>query len=172
MSHASSASFFENNSSHGDGHGTDQKIQNANFGKNVDKAVFGSDLAKSKQETRIIRSRILSKEKIDYHLLMALAFHDLPIKKSNQLSSLLGAVVKRCMDPTYHNKFQVKKMHADSHDSGTVNIRGVNSIINALPNPKVISYNQFACIELNETINHMLDHGYELKSLDINSDTD
>ena len=66
-------------------------VENAIFGKNVDKDVFGSDLAKLKQRT--IKSRKLSKEEIDFHLLMALAFHDFPRKK-NPLSSLLGVVVK------------------------------------------------------------------------------
>ena len=88
LSHASSASFFENNSRHGDGGSTDQLVQNGIFGINVDKAVVGSDLAKLKQETRSIRRRELSKEEIDFHfyLLMALAFHDLPRKKSDHLS--------------------------------------------------------------------------------------
>ena len=110
LSHDISASFFENNSRHGDGGGTDQLVQNAILGKNVDKAVFGNDSAKLKQETRTVRSRILSKEEIDFHLLMALAFHDLPRKKSDQLSSFLGAVVKRCMDPTFHDKKDVYRI--------------------------------------------------------------
>ena len=53
---------------------------------------------------------MLSKEEIDFHLLMALAIHDLPRKKSDQLSSFLGAVVKRFLDPIFLDKFQVKKM--------------------------------------------------------------
>ena len=40
LSHDISASFFENNSIHGDGGGTDQLVQNEMCGKNVDKAVF------------------------------------------------------------------------------------------------------------------------------------
>ena len=42
------------------------------------KLFFGNDLAKLKEETRTVRSRMLSKEKIAFHLLMVLAFHDLP----------------------------------------------------------------------------------------------
>ena len=80
--------------------------------------------------------------------------------------------MRRCMDLTFHDKFQVKKMYTESHDIRTKYIRGVNSIMNTLPIPKVISYNQFACIELNETLNHMLGHGYELKSLNVNCDSD
>ena len=86
-------------------------FKNAILGKNVDKAAFGNNLIKLKEETRIVKRRTLSKEEIDFHLLMALASHDHPRKKSDQLSSLLGAVVKRCMDPTFHDKFQVKKMY-------------------------------------------------------------
>ena len=110
LSHDISASFFENNSRLGDGGGTDQLVQNAIFGKNVDKTVFGNDSTKLKQETRTVSSQTLSKEEIDFLFLMALAFHDLPRKKSDQLSSLLGAVVKRCMHLTFHFKFQVKKI--------------------------------------------------------------
>ena len=55
-------------------------VQNVILGKNVNKAVFGSDLAKLKQETRSIRSGALSKEEI-FFMLMALAFHDVPRKK-------------------------------------------------------------------------------------------
>ena len=84
--------------------------QNRILGKNVDKAVFGSDLMKLKQETKSISRRVWSKEDADFHLLMALAFHDLPIKRSDQLSSLLGAIVERCIDPTFHDKFHVKQM--------------------------------------------------------------
>ena len=51
-------------------------------------------------------------------------------------------------------------------------IRKVNSIMNTLLTPKVIGYNQFACINLNEAINHMLGHGLELKSFNINTDRD
>ena len=83
-------------------------VQNAILGKNFDKAVFGSDLAKLKQETISIRSRMLSKEEIDFLMPMALAFHDLPREKSDQLFSLLGEKVKRCMDPTFHVNFKKK----------------------------------------------------------------
>ena len=51
---------------------------------------------------------MLSKAEIDFHLLMTLTLHDLPRKKRDQLSSLLGAVIKRCMDPTFRDKFQEK----------------------------------------------------------------
>ena len=103
---------------------------------------------------------------------MALACHDLPRRKNDQLSSLLGSIVKRCMDPTFHDKFQIKKMYKESHDVMTKYIRGVNSIINTLPFLKVISYNGFVCIELNETINHILGQGIELKSLHIDTNSD
>ena len=66
-------------------------VQNAIFGKNVDKAVFGSDFTKLKQDTRTVRSRMFSKEKFYFYLPMALSFHILPRKKSDQLSCLLGA---------------------------------------------------------------------------------
>ena len=89
--HTSSAWFFENSSRHGDGDSAVRLVQNAILGKNVDKAVFGSDLMKLKQETRSISSRVFSKEKTDFHLLMALLFYDLPRRKSDQLASLLGA---------------------------------------------------------------------------------
>ena len=38
--------------------------------------------------------------------------------------------------------------------------------------PKAINYNQFACIELNETINQMLGRQIELKSLHIDTVSD
>ena len=75
--HARSESFFENNLKHRDGGGTDKLIQNAVPGKNVDRAIFVHDFVKIKQETRSIRSSPFSREKVDFHLLMALAFHDL-----------------------------------------------------------------------------------------------
>ena len=152
LSHDNSASFFENKSGHGDGGSTDQLVQNALLGKTVNKAIFGNDSVKFKHETRTVRSRMLSKEEIDFHLLTALAFHNLPRKKSNQLSSILGVVMKRCMYPTFHDKFQVKKMYTASHDIRTKYISKVDSIMNTLSMPKVISYNQFACIEFNEAI--------------------
>ena len=43
LSHDISALFFENNSRHGDGGGTDQLVKNAILGKKVNKAVFGND---------------------------------------------------------------------------------------------------------------------------------
>ena len=100
LSYEISASFFKNNSRHGDGGSIDPLVQNGILGKNVGTAVFGNDSAK----TRTVRSRMLSKEEIDFNLLMTLAFHDLSRKKSDQLSSLLGAVVKGCMDLTFHDK--------------------------------------------------------------------
>ena len=136
-------------------------VQNASLGINVDKAVFRNNLAKLKQGTRTVRSRTLSMEEIDFYLLMLLA-----------LSSLLVTVVKRCMNLTCNDKRQVKKIYTESHDIRTKYISGVNSIMNTLPIPKVISYNQLSCKDLNETINHMLGNGCELKSLDINCDTD
>ena len=81
LSHASSASLFENNSRYGDGGGTDQTVQKAIFGKKIEKAVFGSYLTKLKQETRSITSRVLSKEEIDFLLLMVLAFHEFQERK-------------------------------------------------------------------------------------------
>ena len=114
-------------------------IRNAILGINVAKAIFESDLMKMKQETRSIRNRTLSKEDIDFHLLISLAFHDLPRKNSDQLASLLEDIVKRCMNPTFHDKFQVKKMYTKSHDTRTKYIRGVISMMNTLSNPKVIS---------------------------------
>ena len=89
---------------------------------------------KLKQETRSVKSRALPK-KVDFHLLIALVFHDLPRKK------MLGAVVKRYMNPTFHDKFQVKKMNLESHGIRTKYVIGVNSIMNTLPIPKIISYN-------------------------------
>ena len=86
-SHDISTLFFEKNSRHGEGGGTDQLVQNAILGKNADKAVFRKDSAKLKQEMRTVRSKTKSKEEIDFHLLMALVFHDLPRKNSDQLSS-------------------------------------------------------------------------------------
>ena len=74
----------------------------------------------------------MSKEEIDFHLLMALAFNDLPRKKSDQLASLLGVVMKRCMDKAFHWKFQVEEMCTESHDIRTKDIKGVNSIMNLL----------------------------------------
>ena len=76
------------------------------------------------------------------------------------------------MDLTFHDKCQVTKMYTESYDIMTKNIRGVISNINTLPILKVISYNLFACRELDETINHMLGNEVELKSLDINCDSD
>ena len=67
---------------------------NVIFGKNVNKALFESDFAALKQETRTVIYRTFYEEENDFHLLICLAFHDLPRKKSNQLSSLLVAVVK------------------------------------------------------------------------------
>ena len=93
-------------------------------------------------------------------------------EKSDQLASLLGATVKRCMAPTFHNKFQVKKIHTESNDKRTKYIRGVNAILNTVPMPKVISYNRFACIQLNESINHILGDEIELKSLHVDIDSD
>ena len=61
LSYASSASFSENNSKHGDGSSDNRLVHNAILGKNVDRAVFGSDLMKIKQETRSIRGRLFSK---------------------------------------------------------------------------------------------------------------
>ena len=95
---------------------------------------------KLKLETRSVKSRALPK-KVDFHLLIALVFHDLPRKKSDHLSNLLGAVVKRYMNPTFHDKFQVKKMNLESHGIRTKYVIGVNSIMNTLPIPKIISYN-------------------------------
>ena len=56
LSHDISASFFENYSRYEDGSGTDQLVQNAILGKNVDKAVFGNDSEKLKQEMCAVRS--------------------------------------------------------------------------------------------------------------------
>ena len=87
--------------------------------------------------TRAVRSRTWSNEEIDFHLPMALD----PKKKSDQLSSMLRVVVKRCMDLTFHDKFQVKKMFPESHNIRTKCIRGINLIMNMLPFPKLIRYN-------------------------------
>ena len=54
--HSNSASFFGNNSRHGDGGGTDQLLQNAMFGKHGDKDVFGSDFMKLKDGSSILWS--------------------------------------------------------------------------------------------------------------------
>ena len=94
LSHTSSASFIENNSRHGDWGGADRLDQNAILDKNVDKAVFGSDLMTMNQETRSIRSRTLSKEEIDIHMIIAIEFYDLLKKNSNQLAILPGAIMK------------------------------------------------------------------------------
>ena len=51
-------------------------------------------------------------------------------------------------------------------------IREVNSIMHTLSIPKVISYNQFTCFQLNEMIPHILSHGVELKSLHNDTDSD
>ena len=80
--------------------------------------------------------------------------------------------MKRCMDPTFHDKFQVRKMYTESHDVRMKFIRGVSSIKNTVPIPKVTSYEQFVCIELNEIISHMLGNGIELKSLHMSCDSD
>ena len=61
---------------------------------------------KLKQDTISVRNRALSKKEIDFHQLMALAFHDLSRKISDQLSHLIEAIVIRCMDLTFMINFQ------------------------------------------------------------------
>ena len=68
-------------------------IQNAKIGKNI-RVIIRHDLMKMKEETRSIRRKALSKEEIDFHLLMALAFYDFLRQKSGKLASMLGAIVK------------------------------------------------------------------------------
>ena len=99
--HTTTASFFENNLRYGDCKGA-----NAIIGKNIDRAIFGHDLMKMQQETRSNRNRALSKEGVDFHLLMALAFHDLLNQKHDQLASLL--------DTNVDDRFNVKKIHPKS----------------------------------------------------------
>ena len=95
LSHASSASFFENNSRHGNKGSAHRLAQNAIFGRNVHKALFGSDLVKLKQETGSIKHRALCKEVIDYHLLMALACHDLPRKKKLSVVQFVRSSIEK-----------------------------------------------------------------------------
>ena len=61
----------------------------------------------------------MSKDDIDFHLLIALVFYYRPRKKSDHCSSLLGAAGNRCMNLTFHDKFQVKMMYAESYDIRT-----------------------------------------------------
>ena len=61
-----------------DGGGANRLFQNAILNKYVDRAIFWHVLMKMKQEARSMISRSLSKEEIDFHLLIALALHDLP----------------------------------------------------------------------------------------------
>ena len=96
---------------------------------------------------------------------MALAFHDLLRNKSDQVASLLGAMVSRCLDPNFQDTFQVEKIDTESKDIRTKHIRGVNSIMNKQPIPMFTSYDQL-------TTNHILSHGLELKSLHLDIDSD
>ena len=73
-----------------------------------------------------MKSRALSKEEVDFDLLMTLGFHDLSRKMFNQLVRLLGVVVKNCMDPTFYDKFNVRKMYTETYDIRKKYIRGVN----------------------------------------------
>ena len=92
--HASSVSLVKNYSRQRVEGGADRLVQSAIHGKNVDRAVFWSDFMKMSQKTRYIRSRALPKEEIDFHLLMALVFHDLQGKKSGAFTSLIEAILK------------------------------------------------------------------------------
>ena len=63
-------------------------------------------------------------------------------------------------------------MYIEPQDIRTKYIKGVNSNMNTLPIPKIISYNQFTCVPLKESINNMLSHRTELKSLHVDTDSD
>ena len=76
---------FDDISRHRDGGGTDRMVQDAFLGKIFDRDVFGGDLIKMKQATKSIRSKALSKEEDDFHLLIALSFHDLSRKKKDTM---------------------------------------------------------------------------------------
>ena len=92
---------------------------------------------------------------------MPLAFHDLPRKKSDQLVSLLGAILKNAWIQISKINFKLKR-YTQSQDIRTKYIRGVN----------LIWHYQFACVQLNKIINHMLGHVLDLKSLHIYTDSD
>ena len=51
-------------------------------------------------------------------------------------------------------------------------IRGISLIMNTQLLPKVISCTQVSCVQWNESINQMLGHGIELKSLHLDTDSD
>ena len=94
---------------HEDGGSADRLFQNAVLSKNVDRVVLGSVLMKMRQETRSNRCRTLSKEVVDFHLLMALTFDDLPRMKSDQLARLIRSIVKICLNPKFQERFQVEE---------------------------------------------------------------
>ena len=115
---SSSASFFENDSIHGDEGGVDKLDRNSILGKIVVKCIFEIGLTKMKQKTRFIRRRQWSKKEIGFYMLVVHPFHDLP-SKNEQLIPLLVAIVKRCTKSTFQNKFQMKKMYTESQDIRT-----------------------------------------------------
>ena len=98
-------------------------VLNAELGENVDWALFEGDLMKMRQEARSIGNK-LQEEEVDFNLLLALSFHDHLRKENCQLASLLRGIIKRCMDPNFQEKLQVKT-HTENHR----NNRLTNSIM-------------------------------------------
>ena len=71
-------------------------VKNTELGKNVDKAVTVDDMVKIRQKNRSIKSTALLTEEVEFHLLMALAFHDLQRKKlGHPLNPLLEYIYSK-----------------------------------------------------------------------------
>ena len=122
--------------------------------------------------SRSLKFDDISSSNADYHLLGTQLFAGLPKSKVIQTVHFINATIDRMKETNFRAETPAT-MHSEVRRHYT---EGVNSIFKSLPAPKVINggfaLDDFAIVPIGQMINHLMAHGYPLKTLRLDDYSD
>jgi hypothetical protein len=105
-------------------------------------------------------------EDTDYHILGASCFNGMPKSKIQSVCKFMKETINR------HQCHKIKTTHLTHADVRRIYTEGEKSIYKNMPVPIAIpggpEYNNFAMLQIERAVTHLLAHGVPLKTLDYN----
>jgi hypothetical protein len=109
-------------------------------------------------------------EDTDYHILGASCFNGMPKRKVQMICKFIKETINR------HQCHKNKTTHLTHADVRRIYTEGEKSIYKNMPVPIAIpggpEYNNFAMLQIERAVTHLLAHGVPLKTLDYNDMSD
>ena len=133
------------------------------------KKIVGKALNKE-DDSQLNGQKVLTTQEIDYQLLGATVFHDMPKSKAKQVVAFINVTLNRMKETNFS-----ANIPATSHSEvRRVYTEGSNSILQNMPVPKACNVHNdgFVSVSLEQSVNHLMANGHRLKEHRLDRDSD